>query len=254
MFPLFDAYILTILHKTTKVKRKKKIIPLSYCTRMQSGHYILCIIGLSQKKENIMAFAFNPKWFPKASSSQAGIAKAGNGIVVDDDGLMSTVRRHSWQFTAGSFESCLDPDWKVAANAVCAIDANNKALLVRSYSATAFNGVGFLIHNIPECTSLRFTFQYRCTTSVTQGGIVWKLYSRLMNNGLATGAWNNGYGLPACYASTTVWRTFQTDVTLSALGITAGDTRQFELVRDVTAAADDLASAVYLLAMTVECL
>ena len=173
---------------------------------------------------------------------------------VSEDGTASTVRRHSWQFTAGSFESSLDADWKVASNAVCAIDANNKALLVRTYSATAVNGVGFFLQNIPTCNKLRFTFHYRCTTSVTQGGIVWKIYSRTVNDGSSTSAWSSGYNLPTCYASTTVWRQFQTEVTLEALGITAGDTRQFELVRKVTAAADDLASEVYLLAMTVECI
>jgi hypothetical protein len=147
-----------------------------------------------------------------------------------------------FQFFADQFENPVTADWTVNALAPAAADSNNSGLTVRLFDDTTEEGVGFIIEVPATATNIVFDFVSRAETApgaVNTVGL--DIYNRGIPDNAAVQAWSSATQLTDLSIPTNEF--FQEDsqtVTLASLGITAGETTQFELVRTTPTGGTDL--------------
>ena len=147
-----------------------------------------------------------------------------------------------FQFFADQLENPITADWAVNALAPAAADSNNSGLTVRLFDDTAEEGVGFIVEVPAGATNIVFDFVARAETApgaVNTVGL--DIYNRGIPNNAAVQAWSASTALTDISIPTNEF--FQEDtqsVTLATLGVTAGETTQFELVRTLPGAGTDL--------------
>ncbi len=138
-----------------------------------------------------------------------------------------------FQFFADQFDNPVNADWTINALAPAAADSNNAGETVRLFDDTAEEGIGFILTVPSNAINIKFTFRSRAETTpgaVRTVGL--KLYNRGIPNNAAVEAWSAGTVLTDI--DIPVNETFQEDtqtLTLATLGLTAGETTQFELTR-----------------------
>jgi hypothetical protein len=147
-----------------------------------------------------------------------------------------------FQFFADQFENPVTADWTVNALAPAAADSNNDGLTVRLFDDTTEEGVGFIIEVPATATNIVFDLVSRAETApgiVNTVGL--DIYNRGIPDNAAVQAWSSATALTDLSIPTNEF--FQEDsesVTLATLGVTAGETTQFELVRTAPGAGTDL--------------
>lgn len=176
--------------------------------------------------------------------------------VVDAGGGTTNVTVGSrFTFFAGAFDSPNSSDWTVNALAPAAADPSNSAITVRQFSNTTEQGVGFMLSIPTGATSITFKFRGRAQTAPGAAAVVSPmLYARLIPNNSAMSAWAAGVNLSNIAIPTNAFYQYSNQtVTLSSLGLTAGNTYQIELTRDITPPTGTNLGSNYLLAeLTVE--
>jgi len=173
---------------------------------------------------------------------QANNADTGGGLerVLTESDLV--VSFPEFQFFADQFENPVNADWTVNALAPAAADSNNNGLTVRLFDDTTEEGVGFIVEVPAGATNIVFDFVSRAETApgaVNTVGL--DIYNRGVPDNAAVQAWSASTALTDISIPTNEF--FQEDtqtVTLASLGITAGETTQFELVRTLPGAGTDL--------------
>ncbi len=173
---------------------------------------------------------------------QANNADTGGGLerVLTESDLV--VAFPEFQFFADQLENPVTADWTVNALAPAAADSNNSGLTVRLFDDTAEEGVGFIVEVPTGATNIVFDFVARAETApgaVNTVGL--DIYNRGIPDNAAVQAWSASTALTDISIPTNEF--FQEDtqsVALSTLGVTAGETTQFELVRTLPGAGTDL--------------
>jgi len=147
-----------------------------------------------------------------------------------------------FQFFADQLENPVNADWTVNALAPAVADSNNAGLSVRLFDDTTEEGVGFTIEVPANATNIVFDFVARAETApgiVNTVGL--DIYNRGIPDNAAVQAWSSATALADLDIPTNEF--FQEDsesVSLATLGVTAGETTQFELVRTLPGAGTDL--------------
>ncbi len=180
-----------------------------------------------------------------------GVAAASGGLQAnnaDTGGGLERVLTESdlalpeFQFFADQFENPVNADWTVNALAPAAADSNNNGLTVRLFDDTAEEGVGFIVEVPAGATNIVFDFVSRAETApgvVNTVGL--DIYNRGIPNNAAVQAWSVSTALTDISIPTNEFVQEDTQtVTLATLGVTAGETTQFELVRTLPGAGTDL--------------
>jgi hypothetical protein len=138
-----------------------------------------------------------------------------------------------FQFFADQFENPNNADWVVNALAPAVADSNNAGLTIRLFDDTAEEGVGFTIKIPATATNIIFAFVGRAETApgaVNTVGL--NIYNRGIPDNAAVQAFSAATQLADLDIPTNEF--FQNDtqtLTLATLGLTAGETTQFELTR-----------------------
>jgi len=156
-----------------------------------------------------------------------------------------------YQYTAQALESPFDADWAVNSNAAISADASNAGIVVRLFGDSAESGAGTQSVVVPDnVTDMIISLHWRAVTAPGGTvGCVWKLYHRSENNTVS--AWSNQV-LNTASISNAEWKSTSQTISLSTLGITAGDKRQFEITRVPTEAEDTLAGNAALESIVLE--
>jgi hypothetical protein len=133
-------------------------------------------------------------------------------------------------------------DWAINAFAPLASDVVNASLSVRYFDAAAQEGVGFGITIPNGVTSITFYFKSRARSAAGSTlAVIPALYTRTFSDNGSPGAWSAATSMTALSIpnNTNVQYDSQT-ITLSTLGLTAGNYVLFELTRLATNAGDTL--------------
>ena len=157
-------------------------------------------------------------------------------------------------FKACQFDNPSNSDWAVNALAPAAADSNNNALTVRRFDDTTQEGIGFLLDVPSSASNVTFNFRSRAETAniATRVAKVGLFEREIPDNGTIT-AWSSIIDLVDISIPSN--ENFQYDSitkSLATLGLTAGSTHQFELVRYANHTSDTLAGDWSLLQMSVE--
>jgi len=160
----------------------------------------------------------------------------------------------TFQFYADQFMAPWNANWAVNNLAPAALDTVNAALIVRRFDDSIVEGVGFMVRVPSNATSINFVIQGRAQTAPGGSqGVVAGLYRRLIPNNSAVGAWSAIYNFTTLTIPTnTNFQTSSQNVTLATLGLTAGETYQFEFVRNATSGSDTLSGDWNLLLLGLE--
>jgi hypothetical protein len=147
-----------------------------------------------------------------------------------------------FQFFADQLENPNNADWTVNALAPASPDSNNAGLTVRLFDDTTEEGVGFTIEVPADATNIVFDFVGRAETGPGVANTVGlDIYNRGIPDNAAVQAWSSATQLTDLDIPTNEF--FQEDtqtVALATLGVTAGETTQFELVRVAPTGGTDL--------------
>jgi hypothetical protein len=150
-----------------------------------------------------------------------------NGLTIAQPGF------DIYTFYANSVDSPNTADFAVNALAPVISDPVNTAINVRSFSNTAEQGIGFTIPIPASASNITFKIRGRAATAPsTATTVTHKLYFRQMPNNAAMGAWSSATSLTAFSIPTNAYyqQNSQT-LSLSTLGITPGNSCQFEFTR-----------------------
>lgn len=145
-------------------------------------------------------------------------------------------------YYADHLDSPVNADWAVNALAPAAADPTNIALVVRRFDDTTEEGVGWIFEVPAAATNMELSFKGRAITAPGAARTVGlKLYSRGIPNNAAISAWSAGTALNDIDITTNAFFQYDTDNrTLASLGLTAGQTYQFELTRVAPGAGTNL--------------
>jgi hypothetical protein len=160
-----------------------------------------------------------------------------------------------FSYFANSLDTPNNADFAINALAPVTTDPTYAALNVRSFSNTVEQGVGFTLSIPPGCTQMTFKIRGRAQTAPGATSVVQpRLYSRLLPNNAAVGAWSAASELTNVSIPTNAFFQYSTQtVALTTLGLTADRLYQFELTRRVTGVTGtNLGSAFLLAELTVE--
>lgn len=151
------------------------------------------------------------------------------------------------EYTARSLET-VGADWAVTTPAYIDTVAG---LAVRVFADSAESGVGCGPWTIPTGkTQLTITANWAAATSPgSTAGAVYRLHSRTLG-----GTWDAGTVLATWSTADAAYHEAAQTITLATLGYTAGDTRQFELVRVTAHASDTLTGNALLATLRIEVL
>lgn len=176
--------------------------------------------------------------------------------VADAGGGTTTVTIGSrFTFFAGAFDTPNNADWAVNALAPTVADPTNASISVRQFSNTTEQGVGLLLSIPTGATTITFRFRGRPAAASGAAAVVQpRIYTRLIPNGTAMGAWSSAQNLSNIAIPTNAFFQYSNQtVTLASLGLTAGNTYQIELTRNIAPSSGTNLAANFLLAeLTVE--
>jgi hypothetical protein len=145
-------------------------------------------------------------------------------------------------FMADNMEDPSSSDWAVNSLAPTKPDEDNTGLLVRLFDDTSEEGVGFTVPIPTGATNIIFDFLSRAITAPGSAETVaLTVYERGIPDNSAVDTWSSAYQLTDLDIPTN--ENYQEDsqtITLATLGLTAGQTHQFELTRDTADAGDTL--------------
>lgn len=160
----------------------------------------------------------------------------------------------TFTFQAADFDNPNSSDWAVNVLAPAAADSNNAGISVRLFDDTTEEGVGFMFTIPSGTTSLKFYFKSRAETApVGAVAAVPRLYHRDLNDNAAIDAWSSGTDFTAlAFPTNENWQYDEQTITLSTLGLTAGELVQFELTRNTASGSDDLTGDWALVELRVE--
>ncbi len=131
------------------------------------------------------------------------------------------------------------PDWVVDMLAPATVDTNNAGMIVRAFDDATEEGVAFSARVPLGAVNITLRFNSRPDTAPgAPVAVIPNLYLRLQRGvpPVAVGAWSGATAL-AAITFPALTEFFQEDtqtLTLASLGMTAGNTYQFELTRSVT--------------------
>jgi hypothetical protein len=168
-------------------------------------------------------------------------------IMTASSGAVKTV-----SYYASSLDSPNTADFAVNALAPVISDSINTSLNVRSFSNTIEQGVTLNMPIPVGAQNITFNIRGRAATAPTGTAIVQhKVYIRKIPNNAAFGTWAG-----TNFASFTVplnvfYQLISQTFTLAALGLTVGDSYQFEITRAVTGVTNNMASAWLMPELTV---
>jgi len=189
------------------------------------------------------------------STSASRLNFTGQAVNVTDAGGGTTTVSIGSRFTffAGSLDSPNNSDWAVNALAAAVADPSNTSLTVRQFSNTTEQGVGFLVSIPTGATSITFKIRGRAQTAQASASQYQpRIYTRLVPNGAAIGAWSAAQNLSSQTVPANAFYQYYTiTVSLASLGLTAGNTYQIEFTRNV-GVASNLASNFLLAELSVE--
>jgi hypothetical protein len=157
-------------------------------------------------------------------------------------------------YYANSMDSPNTADYAVNAFAPIITDPTYAALTVRSFSNTIEQGVSCLVSVPVNATTITIRLRGRAQTAPgTASNVQPRVYTRLLPDNTAVGAWATGVNLTLLAIPTNA--NFQYYVytgTLASVNLAAGNLYQFELTRYITGVTNNLASNFYLAEMTME--
>jgi hypothetical protein len=157
-------------------------------------------------------------------------------------------------YYANSLDSPNTADYAVNAFAPIITDPTYTSLTVRGFSNTVEQGVSCLVSVPTSATTITIRLRGRAQTAPGAASNVQpRVYTRLLPNNTAVGAWNAGVNLTLLSIPTNA--NFQYYVytgTLASVNLAAGNLYQFELTRYITGVTSNLASNFYMAEMTLE--
>jgi hypothetical protein len=189
-------------------------------------------------------------------SSTAGTLNfTGPTVNVTGTSSVATINVGSrFTYYANSMDSPNTADYAVNAFAPIITDPTYTSLTVRSFSNTIEQGVSCLVSVPINATTVTIRLRGRAQTAPGAASNVQpRVYTRLLPNNTAVGAWNAGVNLTLLAVPTNA--NFQYYVytgTLASVNLAAGNLYQFELTRFITGVTSNLASNFYLAEMTME--
>ena len=181
----------------------------------------------------------------------------GNNILPTDAGSGTVNVNIGSRFTyfANSLDTPNNADFIINAIAPVTPDPQFNSINVRSFSNTVEQGVGFLCSIPVGATQMTLKMRGKPSTVPGVASVVQpRLYSRIIPNGAAVGAWSAAYELPNIAVPTNnSYQYYQQTISLSTLSLTADRVCQFELTRRIAGVTGTNLAAAFLLAeLTVE--
>jgi hypothetical protein len=145
-------------------------------------------------------------------------------------------------------------DWAVNAATDLAPDSNNAAIPVRLFDDTDEEGIGLQVTVPPLSTSMIVKLVSRAETAPAGARTVGiKLYQRGLPDNGAVESWSSGTALDDVDIPTNeYWQYDEQTISLSSLGVTAGEFTQFELTRVNPQAGTELSGDWALLRVALE--
>ena len=137
-------------------------------------------------------------------------------------------------YQAASLESPNNSDWPVNALAPVINDATYPSINIRSFTAGAENGVGFYWSVPSGASTVTFNFKGRAATAPgASSTVILRLYSKLIPNNSAPGAWSAATTIITITLPTNAFYQYNSvTIPLSTLGLTAGNFYEFEMTRN----------------------
>ena len=154
-----------------------------------------------------------------------------------------------------SLDSPNNANWAINALAATVSDPTNNALIVRQFSNTTEQGVGFNLTIPSGATNISFKCKARAQTAPGSTAVVQpKIYIRSIPNNAAIGAWSTAYNFTNISIPTNAYYQYSSQTfTLSALSLSLLGLYQCELTRASTVSGGtQLASNWYLIELTIE--
>ena len=138
-----------------------------------------------------------------------------------------------FQFEPHLLDNPNSADWAINALAPAVSDNINSGLTVRRFDDTTEEGIGFFLEVPAGATDIVFGFVSRAISpQPTPNNIGVNIYNRGIPDDAAVQAWSAGDQLTdLALPNSTNFVKDSESVTLASLGITAGETTQFELTR-----------------------
>ncbi len=145
-------------------------------------------------------------------------------------------------------------DWAVNAAAALAADSNNAAIPVRLFDDATEEGIGVQLTVPSLATSVIVKEISRAETAPAGTRTVGrKLYNRGIPDNAAVELWTSGTQLNDVSIPTTeLWQYDEQTISLSSLGVTAGEFTQFEMTRVNPSAGTELSGDWALLRVALE--
>lgn len=153
-------------------------------------------------------------------------------------------------FDACALDSPVNSNWAVNALAPASPDPANAGLIVRLFDDSTQEGVGFTL-NIPTgAVNMTIRFKSRRRSAGSTQTVIPNLYRRSIPDNSTVTSWSSALSLTALsFPNNTNFQYDEQTITLATLGLTAGQTVQFELTRNP---ADTLSGDWALLQVEVE--
>jgi hypothetical protein len=162
-----------------------------------------------------------------SQNSEVGIVATG------DPSPTPSISFPSFQFEPLQLDDPNNADWAVNAVAPAVGDVINAALTVRRFDSASEEGVGFMLEVPAGATNIVFGFLSRAISpQPTPNNVGVNIYNRGIPDGSPVQSWSAGDQLTdIALPNNTNFVKDSESVTLASLGITAGETTQFELTR-----------------------
>jgi len=171
----------------------------------------------------------------------SSITATDSGGGVADITVTASSEKTNFHYNACELDSPVNDDWAVNGLAPASPDTVNAAVIVRRFDDTTEEGVGW-IHRIPTgVTNMTINFVSRRQTAGSTQTVIPRLYRRQFPDNAAPTAWSSQLSLTALSFPNNVNYQYDSQtITLATLGLTAGQTTQFELTRLGTVSGDTL--------------
>ena len=174
-----------------------------------------------------------------------GLTVVGSGAVTSVAGRVGDVTLTStdvglplkaFTYYATSLDTPNNSNWVVNAFAPAVADPSNAAFSVRRFNDTTEQGIGATVTIPVGATTMTVKMKARAQTAPAATRIVQpRIYSRRFPNNAAVGAWSAATNMTNITIPTNAFFQYSTEtITLSSMGLTAGDMYQFEFTRRTT--------------------
>lgn len=157
-------------------------------------------------------------------------------------------------YFANSLDSPNTSDYTVNAFAPVITDATYTSLAVRAFSNTIEQGVSTLVSIPVGVTTITLRIRGRALAAPVASSFVQpRIYSRLLPNNSAVGAWSAGINLSTISIPTNAnFQYYVYTASIASLGLTAGNLYQLELTRYNTGVTSNLSGAFNMAELTIE--